>query len=139
MEPVAKHLAFHASIVLLLGLLFGAPYAKAIKRGAEAHIVRSWQVAHVSLPLGATLMIATSAILSSLAVGTATKWALAIALIVSSYSFCVALPLGALLGHRGLSSSGPIGAKVVYAGNLLGAWASLVAAVILVYACFISL
>ena len=61
MHPAARHLVFHGAIVLLFGLLLGAPYAKAIKREAAAHVVNSWRVAHLSLPIGATLMLATAA------------------------------------------------------------------------------
>ena len=50
-----------------------------------------------------------------------------------------ALPLGATVGHRGLSSGGPLSARLVYAGNMLGAGASLIGAVALVYASLVSL
>lgn len=139
MEPSARHLVFHGAIVLLVGLLCGAPYGSSVKRNAPAHIVHSWRVAHASLPMGATLMFAVAALLSSFSVASPVKWGIAIALIVSSYAFCLSLPLGAMVGHRGLSSDGPISAKIVYAGNLLGALASLAAALIVLYAAFVSL
>ena len=63
MPTSARHLIFHAAVVLLFGLLLGAPYARAIKRGAAAHVVNSWRVAHLSLPIGATLMLATAPVL----------------------------------------------------------------------------
>lgn len=85
------------------------------------------------------LMIAVSAVLSSLATALAVKWLTTVSLAVSSYAFCLSLPLAAIVGHRGLSSTGPTSAKLVYAGNIIGAGASLVAAVALVYACLISL
>lgn len=139
MDPSARHLSLHAAIVLLIGLACGAPYGRAINRDAPAHTVHAWRVAHASLPIGATLMFAVAALLSSFAVAAAVKWGIAIALIVSSYAFCFSLPLSALVGHRGLSSAGPLSAKLVYAGNLLGAWASMVAALGLVYAGYASL
>ena len=139
MEQVARHLVLHGSIVLLIGLVCGAPYARAINRSAPAHVVHSWRVAHASLPLGAALMLAVAAVLSSLAVVTALKWFVAIALIVSSYAFCIALPLAAIVGHRGLSAEGPMAAKIVFAGNVLGAWASLLAAVAFAYAACVSI
>lgn len=139
MEPSARHLAFHGAIVLLIGLLCGGPYARAINRGAPAHIVQSWRVAHASLPMGALVMFAVAALLSSFAVTGAVKWGIAWALIVSSYAFCISLPLAAIVGHRGLSAGGPPSAKLVYAGNVLGAWLSMAAAAALVYASFVSL
>jgi len=139
MEPSARQLTFHGAVVLLFGLLCGGPYARAINRGAPPHIVQAWRMAHASLPMGATLMIALSAVLSHFAATPAVKWTIAVSLAVSSYAFCLSLPLGATVGHRGLSSGGPLSARLVYAGNMLGAGASLVGAVALVYASLVSL
>ncbi|RSZ45769.1 MULTISPECIES: hypothetical protein [unclassified Variovorax] len=140
MHPAARHLVFHGAIVLLFGLLLGAPYAKAIKREAAAHIVNSWRVAHLSLPIGATLMLATAAVLSSLAAPAWLLWLIAIALIVSAYGFCVSTPLAAVSGQRGLSSDGVVGlGGLVYLGNVVGAVASIVGALALLVAAFLSL
>ena len=139
MDSSSRHLLFHGAIVLLFGLLLGAPYARAIKREAAAHIVNSWRVAHLSLPIGAILMFAVAAVLPALAVAAAIKWVIALALIVSSYGFCVATPLAAITGQRGLSSGGTGLGKLVYIGNVVGAWASVIAAVGFLYAAFVSL
>jgi hypothetical protein len=84
-------------------------------------------------------MLAVAALLSSFSVAGGVKWLIAGSLIVSSYAFCLSLPLAAVVGHRGLSGSGPWSAKVVFAGNMLGALASVVAALVLLYAAFVSL
>ena len=138
LEP-ARHLIFHGAIVLLIGLVCGAPYARAIKRNAPAHTVHAWRVAHASLPIGAGLMLAAAASMPLLSVGPGLLWGVALSLIVSSYAFCISLPLGAVVEHRGLSSEGPWQAKAVYAGNMVGAWSSLVGAVLLVVAGYLSL
>jgi|GEM_PF-624661 len=121
METSARHLAFHGAIVLLIGLLCGGPYGRAVNRGAAPHVIHSWRVAHASLPMGAILMFTIAALLSSFAVASSVKWSIAVALIVSSYAFWFSLPLAAVVGHRGLSSEGPASAKLVYLGNMLGA------------------
>jgi hypothetical protein len=139
MDLSARHLVFHGSIVLLVGLLCGVPYGRAINRHAPAHIIHSWRVAHASLPIGAILMFAVAALLSSFAVVNQVKWLIAIALIISAYAFCISLPLGAITGHRGLSSSGSLTAKLVFAGNMLGSIASLAASLAIVYAAYVSL
>ena len=139
MNPASQQLIFHGAIVLLFGLLLGAPYARAIKRNAAAHIVNSWRVAHLSLPIGATLMFAIAAILPSLLVSSQTQWAISVALIVSAYGFCLATPLAAITGERGLSLGGKGIGKLVYFGNLVGAMFSIIAAGILLYAAFVSL
>ena len=139
MHTAARHLVFHAAVILLFGLLLGAPYAKAIKRNAPAHIVNSWRVAHLSLPIGATLMLAAAAVLTLLAVSAPVIWVIAVALIVSGYGFCVSTPLAAITGQRGLSSDGAGLGKLVYAGNMVGAWGSIVGAVALLWAAFVAL
>jgi hypothetical protein len=139
LETPARHLIFHGAIVLLFGLLMGGPYARAINRGAPAKIVHSWQVAHASIPIGATVMLAVGSVLSATAASQPIKWFIAVSLIVSSYAFCFSLPLAATVGHRGLAYSGPMSAKFVFAGNLVGALGSALAAIGFIYAAYVSL
>ena len=139
MHPSSIHLIFHGSIVLLFGLLLGAPYARAIKAGVAAHIVNSWRVAHLSLPIGATLMFAVASLLPSLLVGTPVKWCISVALITSAYGFCVSTSLAAITGERGLGSGGAGLSKLVYAANMVGAFSSVVASAALVCAAYVSL
>jgi hypothetical protein len=88
----------------------------------------------MSLPIGATLMFAVAALLPSLEVEARIKWFIAIALTASNYAFCLSLPLAAISGHRGLSSRGPLAARLVFSGNMFGSLASLAASIALVYA-----
>jgi hypothetical protein len=138
-EPSARYLVLHGTIILLIGPLCGAPYARALNGRAAAHVVHSWRVAHLSLPIGAILMFAVATLLASFAVAGQIKRLIASLLIVSGYSFCVALPLAAMVGERGLSHRGPLKAKAVFLGNALGAVTSLLASLVLVYAAFESL
>ncbi len=139
MDHSARYLVFHGTIILFIGLLCGVPYGRAINGRAETHIVHSWRVAHLSLPLGAILMFAVAPLLTSFSVVREFKQLIADSLIVSGYSFCVSLPLAASVGHRGLSYRGPFKAKVVFLGNVLGAVTSLLASLALIYAAFESL
>ena len=139
MLSAARHLVFHGTVVLLFGLMLGGPYARAIKRGAPAHIVNSWRVAHLSLPIGATLMFAVAGLLSSLDVSAPVTWVIALAFIISAYGFCISSPLAALTGQRGLSSEGNGLGKLVYLGNIVGASASLIGAAVFLVAAFLSL
>ena len=138
-EPSSRYLVFHGTVVLLIGLLCGAPYGRAINGNAAGHIAHSWRVAHLSLPIGAILMFAVAMLLGSFAVAGAVKQWIVVLLVVSGYSFCVSLPLAAMVGKRGLTPTGPLTAKAVFLGNLLGALTSLLAALALVYAAFKSL
>jgi hypothetical protein len=139
LEPSSSHLIFHGALVLLIALLYGAPYAKAIKSGATAQVVNSWRVAHQSLCIGAILMFSVAAILPYLSATLAMKWLIASALITSSYAFTIATPLAAITQDRGLVSGSKGWARLVYWGNLTGAWTSLVAAGSLVVAAAMSL
>lgn len=139
MITAARHLAFHGAIVLLFGILLGAPYARAINRSAPEHLVHAWRVAHQSLPIAAGLMLAVAALLSSLSVSPGVSWFIALALIASNYAFCISLPLSAITGHRGLSGGATGLSRLVFAGNVVGAWLSVAACVGLVYATAASL
>lgn len=135
----AKHLFFHGTLVLLFGLLLGAPYGKAINRGAPAHIVNSWRIAHQSLPIAAILMFSVAAVLSFFSVPATVSWFIAGSLIASSYFFCVSMPLAAITGHRGLTRGKTAPENIVFFANIAGAWLSLIAALGLVYAAAVSL
>lgn len=139
MDVPARYLIFHAALILLIGLLAGIPYGKAILNKKSESLIHAWRVAHGALALGAALMIALAAILSSLQVAPLVKQSLSLAFIVSGYGFAFALIAGPLVGARGLSFKGSISAKAVYAGNIVGAGGSLVGTFILLYATFVSL
>lgn len=139
MDTQAKFLIFHSTVVLLIGLLVGAFYGRAINRNAPPHIVNAWRLAHGSLPLGAALGLVIGAVMPALIVTTTVKTLLAWSFIVSNYAFCVSLPLGAVVGQRGLSRSGPASNQLVLVGNMVGAVTALAGAITLVYAAYVSL
>ena len=87
----------------------------------------------------AEIALVISALLSGLNTSSSLKWSISILFIVSGYSFVWALMLGPFVGHRGLSSSGPTSAKLVYTGNILGAVTSLLGTLVLLYAAWINL
>lgn len=139
MNSTTQHLIFHGSVVLVYAFLLGAPYGRAINRGASTRSVEAWRLAHSSLIMGAILMLVVALVLPLLAVAEPLRWFITLALIVSSYSFCVSLTLGPLLGHRGLSSKDSGSAKLVYVGNMIGAGGALLAGLGLLYASLVTL
>ncbi|HEX9626482.1 MAG TPA: hypothetical protein VGA00_06040 [Acidiferrobacterales bacterium] len=139
MDLPARHLLFHAAVILLIGLFAGIPYGKAILGKKPESLVHAWRIAHGALALGAALMVALAAVVSSLQVSLLTKQALSVSFIVSGYGFAFALIVGPLVGARGLSSDGPISAKAVYVGNIVGVVGSLAGSFVLLYAAFVSL
>lgn len=139
MDLPARHLLFHAAVILLVGLLAGIPYGKAILHKRPEPLVHAWRVAHGSLVLGAALMIAVPAAMSSLQVLLVVKQALAAGFIVSGYGFAFALILGPLVGARGLQYQGSQAARAVYLGNIGGVVGSLAGSLLLLYAASVSL
>jgi hypothetical protein len=135
----AKYLVFHGAIVLLIGLLCGAPYGRAINRGYPDKVVAAWKFAHGALPFSAMLMFGIAGFLSLLSVSDGFKWAIAVVWIISSYAFCYSLPSAAIVGHRGLTLGNTLPEKLVFLANLLGAGTSLIGAVALIYAGYMSL
>ncbi|MGB3293012.1 MAG: hypothetical protein WBB01_08505 [Phormidesmis sp.] len=139
MEAPAQYLLFHGSVVLLIGLLCGMPYGIAITKQKSEEVIRAWKLAHGALSLGATTMIAISAILTLLQVPTAVQWLLSIVFAASGYGFCFALTLEPFAGDRGLSWTGSWLNRTVFVGNIVGALSSLVGSALLTYASYVSL
>ena len=139
MSQLSLHLILHASIILFVALVFGAPYARAIKRNAEVQVINSWRVAHQSLTIGALLLFAMAYVLPSLAIPNVLRMAIAVLFIISGYAFTISTPLAAVSKDRGLSAGATGLAKLVYLGNVVGAATSLLAAAGLVVAAFLGL
>jgi hypothetical protein len=138
MDYQAKNLLLHGVIVLLIGLLCGVPYGKAIQRKNE-ELIRAWKLAHLSLSLGGATMIAIAAALNLLGNQDFFKWIVAISYIISGYGFCFSMVSEPFLGARGLSWKGSINNKIVYVGNIIGSLGSLVGTIALVIASYLSL
>ncbi|MEO6065089.1 MAG: hypothetical protein ABIP49_04850 [Lysobacterales bacterium] len=126
-------LLLSGSAVLLIGLLAGFPYSKAITSQALEPIVRAWRLAHSALAIGGTTSLAIGAVLPWLHAGGWERPVIAWSFVLSALGFSIALPYGAWKEHRGLVAEGPFDNWVVYWGNVIGALSSLVGAVALVY------
>ena len=134
MEEPSRQLLFHGAIILLLALLAGIPYGRAILKKKADSLVFAWRIAHSALAMGAILMFSLTAVLSQLNVGLEIMWLIAVLFIVSGYAFSFALYLGPIVGHRGLAYRGPLSARLVYFGNAAGALTSLLGTLVLLYA-----
>ncbi len=139
MDASSRLLFFHAVIILLISLLAGFPYGRAILSKKPPSLVHAWRVAHGSLAVGAALMMALAAVLSGLKVSETIHLIIAWLYIISGYGFAFALILGPLVGARGLHAKGPLSAKAIYGGNVVGAVTSLGGTLLLLYAAFVSL
>ncbi|MBB3211127.1 glucan phosphoethanolaminetransferase (alkaline phosphatase superfamily) [Herbaspirillum sp. Sphag1AN] len=138
MNQLSRHLVLHASIILFAALVFGAPYARSIKQNAELQIINSWRVAHQSLTIGALLLFVMAYVLPMLLVPNLLKVTIAVFFILSGYAFTISTPLAAITKDRGLSAGASGLARLVYVGNIIGAFTSLIAALLLVFATLFS-
>ena len=129
----------HVSIILLVALLYGAPYAKDIKSNSEAQVVNSWRVAHQSPTIGALVLFAAASLMAGLAVTEVMKWAIALPLIISGYAFLLSTPLAAVTKDWGLQSGAQGLARLVYLGNMLGVAGYLMGSALLAFAALSSL
>lgn len=120
MNEISQQLIFHGSVILLLGLIAGAPYARAILKKRSKDTIHIWRMAHLALPIAAILLFAIASFIPTLEVSSQTQWMIAILLIASSYAFGFAMFVGAQAGERGLTFRGPMIAKVAHLGHMVG-------------------
>jgi len=134
-----KQLILHGGVILLVGLLCGAPLGSAVVHGKREETVRAWRVAHSSLVMGGILLLALAGIVAQLHLS---AWALGLmvwAFVASSYGYAIVLPLGAHNGHRGLTSNLPLLNRVIYFGNTIGAVGLLVGTIVLLWGAYAAL
>jgi len=85
-------LILHGGVILLLGLLSGVPFGRAIVHGKYEAAVRAWRVAHSGLSMGGVLLLALARVVPQLQLG-----ASALALLVWAFvASATRLPLRVL-------------------------------------------
>jgi hypothetical protein len=107
-------LAFHGSIVILLGLLAGFPYAFVISGDIEGE-VRAWRMAHLEGVLNGLVLLGVGAAGSALELAERQTRLLITSLLVAGYGNVVAAVIGASFGVRGLTAAGPPSNFIVFA------------------------
>lgn len=121
-------LLFHGAVVLLIGLLAGAPYGRALASGAAARRAEAWRAAHTGL-IGTGLMtLVFGLMLRAWRAEGGLADAAAVAAIVSAWAFGAAMILAAASGQRGLGAGGPWANRLVFGGYVVGVLGSLTAA-----------
>lgn len=126
MKRAQRQILLHGLIVLLVGLLCGVPYGRAITQGWGEEAVRGWRLAHFSLVFGGVWLMVVAAVSHLLVLSHRGIAILVSAVVTSGYAFTVALVVGATSGVRGLEAAGPLPNVVAFAGNIVASVASLV-------------
>jgi hypothetical protein len=132
-------LIFHGVVILLVGLLSGAGFGRALVQSKPEFTVTAWRVAHSSLTMGGTLMLVLALVVPLIQLSPAAQAALFWTYVVSQYAFAIALPIGAHFGYRGVKLGPPFLRRVVGTGNIIGIAGSLVGTVILLAGAFAAL
>ncbi|GEM_PF-1931487 len=124
-------LAFHGTLIMLVGFLEGSAYSLAITGRAPPEVVTQWRVAHLGSISGGLLLLAGSYI-ATLIDARSAIW-LSRLYVLGGYTFAVAMLLAALFGQRGLLPNLPpenlavlvlygIGSLSVLLGTVLALW-----------------
>jgi hypothetical protein len=126
MRRAQLRILFHGLIVLLIGLMSGLPYGRAITHGWGDEAVRGWRLAHVSLVVGGIWLMVVAAVSPLLLLNRRMLTILVYSVVTSAYGFTLALVAAAFGGVRGLETSGPAVNLVAFLGNVIASLASLV-------------
>jgi hypothetical protein len=125
MKRAQLQILLHGLIVLLVGLLCGIPYGRAITHDWGEEGVRAWRVAHFGLVVGGIWLMVVAGV-SHLLVLTKRSIALLVySVVTSAYGFTVALVVAAVGGVRGLELAGPALNVIAFLANAVAALASL--------------
>ncbi len=112
-----ERIVFHGAIVLFVGFLCGIPALADELGGAPLH---AWQTAGVFLIVTGIWLLATAALLPSLALEPRETSGLVWALLGTGYGFMIALLVQAITGVRGVTPRGPAANWIAFAGNTVG-------------------
>jgi hypothetical protein len=116
--------AFHGSVLWLLGLLCGFATV------TEEEPVRLWHTAHETLILMGLLLMAVSSVLPVLVLGEREARALPPALLAMGYGFAVALVVQAVTGVHVFEPRAEPLPLIGFAGNVVGVLGSLMSALL---------
>jgi len=126
MKRAQLQILLHGLIVLLVGLLCGIPYGRAITHDWGEEGVRAWRVAHFGLVVGGIWLMVVAGVCHLLVLTKRSIALLVYSVVTSAYGFTVALVVAAVGGVRGLELAGPTLNVIAFLANAVAALASLV-------------
>src|ERR1051325_974857 len=118
-------LLVHGAAVLLVGLLLGLAAVVEELAGTQP---QRWRAGHAALLLpGGVWLLAIAAVLPILVLSQRQKTALCWSLLVTVYSFTIAIVVQASTGVRALAPSSSVGGWIAYVANIVTVGAGLFA------------
>ncbi|MBX3027164.1 hypothetical protein KF840_19870 [bacterium] len=128
MRPrAAAMLTFNGLLVLLAGLLAGAPYGAALVGEWGEAAARAWKLAHAEGVLNGLMLLALAGCAPSLPLGRAGERLVTWGAVLAAWGNVLGATLGALTGQRGLAPQGPAANWLVFVAFMFGMWGVLVA------------
>ena len=127
MKRAQLQILLHGLVVLLVGLLCGIPYGRAITHDWGEEAVRAWRFAHFGLVVAGMWLMVVAGVSHLLVLTTRRIALLVYSVVTSAYGFTVALVVAAVGGVRGLELAGPALNVIAFLANSVAAFASLVA------------
>lgn len=126
-RQAAAMITFNGLVVLLLGLLAGAPYGAALVDGWGDDAVRAWKLAHSEGVLNGLMLLALAGCAPWLSLGRSAQRMVAWGAVLAAWGNIVGAALGALTGQRGLAPQGPAANWLVFTAFMFGMWGVLIA------------
>jgi hypothetical protein len=129
----------HGLVVLLVGLLCGVAYGRAITHDWGEEAVRAWRVAHFGLVVGGIWLMVVAGVSNLLVLTTRISALLVCSVVTSAYGFTLALVVAAIGGVRGLELAGPALNVIAFLANSVAALASLVSVGVMLFGTLVAL
>jgi len=120
-------LVLNGLLVLLLGLVAGAPYGAALVEGWGDEPIRAWKLAHGEGIQNGILLLALAGCSRWIALGDRGTRVVVWGTVLAAWGNAIGAVFGALVGHRGLVPEGPIANWIVFVAFMFGMWGVLVA------------
>lgn len=120
-------LVLNGLLVLLVGLLAGAPYGAAVVNGWGAEAERAWKLAHMEGVQNGVLALALAAVAGRLALGATAARVIVWGVVLAAWGNTAGSLLAALTGARGLAPEGPAANWLVFVAYMFGMWGVLIA------------
>jgi hypothetical protein len=126
-QRAATLLVFNGLLVLLVGLLAGAPFGAALVNGWGDEAVRAWKLAHLEGLQNGILLLALAAASRWISLAPRAERVVVWGAVLAAWGNAFGAVLGALSGARGLAPQGPLANWLVFVAFMFGMWGVLIA------------
>lgn len=133
MEKFSIYLALHGVLVLVVSLVSGRWFSKAINTAGNEV---AWRVVHSGGSMGGIMLIAFSSLMPIIELP---QWGVELfvwTIIIGTWLFIIAMVVAAITGERGLINNGTLINRCIYCCYFIGALLSIAGCSILLFGLF---